>query len=262
MQNIIDKISEIEFGDIGVIAYSEFNQEKVISINEKLSVPLASAGKVAIAYCVAQLIEEGPYQWDNIVEDISFNPKEDSNIIYPHFQNRKALLLQDAVEVMIASHDSYVADSIVQFCGGWEKINKKIKTYFSNINIKQNPRDLDNKGELAQVFELLRAIFEGYKNNPEIWTPVINGLVRQRGEIEGIPTHFLNHMTGGLENVAVDIGILGEFSGSPILFVLGAKHLPNRNENKFVDERIIEVMQSLYTEYSNQDKQIKNETSI
>ncbi|WP_051541086.1 serine hydrolase [Caldalkalibacillus mannanilyticus] len=174
------------------------------------------------------------------------------NEIYPHFQNRENLALQDAIEVMIACHDSFVANRIVSFCGGWEKINKKIKSYFEKINITQNPSDMDNKGELSQVLGLLRLIFEGYKNNPELWIPIINGLVRQRGKIEGIPTHFLNHMTGGLENVVVDIGIIGEFSQNPFLYVLGAKNLSNRNNEKLADEKIIDAMKLLYNEYSNQ----------
>jgi hypothetical protein len=214
-------------------------------------VPLASSAKVAIAFCIAKLVEERHYKWNDIVEDISFNPDEDSNHIYPHFQNRETLALSEAVEVMIACHDSFVANRVVIFCGGWEGINKKIKSYFSNINITQNPRDLNNNGELSQMLELLRLIFQGYINNPELWIPIINGLVRQRGEVEGIPTHFLNHMTGGLDNVVVDIGIIGEFSQNPLLYVLGAKNLPNRYTEKLADEKIIDALKLLYSEYSN-----------
>ena len=177
---------------------------------------------------IAKLVEERHYKWTDIVEEVILNPEEDSNEVYPHFQNREYLALQDAVEVMIACHDSFVASRIVQFCGGWEMINKKINSYFKNINITQNPRDLNNNGELSQMLELLLLIFHGYKTSPELWSPIINGLVRQRGKIEGIPSHFLNHMTGGLDNVVVDIRIIGEFSKNPLLYVLGAKDLPNR----------------------------------
>ncbi|WP_100333980.1 serine hydrolase [Bacillus alkalisoli] len=256
MQNFIEKLKEIESGEIGIIVFSLLNQDKVVSINEEFSVPLASAAKVAIAFCVAKLVEEGRHNWNNVVTGISFNPKEDSKEIYPHFQTRETLTLQEAVEVMIACHDSSVADSIVQFCGGWEKINTKIKTYFVNINITQNPRNLENQGELIQVFEVLRLIFNGYKETPELWSPIITGLVRQRGEIDGIPTHLLNHMTGGLEDVVVDIGILGEFSKNPFLYVLGAKNLPNRNNYKVADELILEAMKLLYAEYLNQERKI------
>ncbi|MGE8203930.1 serine hydrolase [Heyndrickxia sp. NPDC080065] len=253
MQKILQKLSEIESGEIGIIVYSQLKQEIVCSFNKELSVPLASASKVAIAFCIVKLIKEGHYKWDDIVENISFNPEEDSNIIYPHFQNRETLALRDAVEVMITCHDSFVANRIVQFCGGWEKINIKIKSYFENINITQNPRDLDNNGNLNQVLELLCFIFEGYKNNPELWIPIINGLVRQRGAIEGIPTQSLNHMTGGLDNVVVDIGIIGEFSHNPLLYALGAKDLPNRNKNKLADKKIVDTMIILYSEYLNQE---------
>ncbi len=217
--------------------------------------PLASSAKIAIAFCIAKLVEERHYKWNDIVEDISFNPDEDSNHIYPHFQNRETLALSEAIEVMIACHDSFVANRVVQFCGGWEEINKKIKSYFNNINITQNPRDLDNNGELSQLLELLRLIFQGYINNPDLWIPIINGLVRQRGEVEGIPTHFLNHMTGGLDNAVVDIGIIGEFSQNPLLYVLGAKNLPNRYTDKVADEKIIDALKLLYGEYSNSQAQ-------
>ena len=252
MQKVIEKLLGIESGVVGIIIYSDLKQEIVCSINERLSIPLASAAKVAIAFCIAKLVEEGHYKWNDMVKGISFNTEEDSTEIYPHLQNRGTLALRDAVEVMIACHDSFVANRIVEFCGGWEKINKKMKAYFVNINIKQNPSDLDNKGELSQILDLLRGTFEGYKNNPELWIPIINGLVRQQGEIEGIPTHFLNHMTGGLDNVVVDIGIMGEFSKNPFLYVLGAKNLPNRYKVNFADQKIIEAMQLLYCTYLNQ----------
>ena len=247
---------ELESGEVGIIIYSQLKQDTVLSLNKGLSVPLASAANVAIAFCIAKLVEERHYKWTDIVEDVILNPEEDSNEVYPHFQNRENLALQDAVEVMIACHDNFVASRIVQFCGGWDLINKKIKSYFNNINITQNPIDLDNNGELSQMLELLRAILQGYKANPELWIPIINGLVRQRGEIDGIPNHFLNHMTGGLENVIVDIGIIGEFSQNPLLYVLGAKDLPNRYEDKLADEIIIDAMKLLYDEYLNQEAEL------
>lgn len=254
MQKVIEKLKEIETGEVGIIIYSN-EQDIVWSLNKELLVPLASSAKVAIAFCIAKFVEERHFKWNDIVEDISFNPDEDSYQIYPHFLNRKALALSEAVEVMIACHDSFVANKIVQFSGGWESINKKIKSYFININITQNPRDLDNNGELSQMLELLRLIFQGYINNPELWIPIINGLVRQRGEVEGIPTHFLNHMTGGLDNVVVDIGIIGEFSQNPLLYVLGAKNLPNRYTEKIADEKIIDALKLLYGEYLNSQAQ-------
>lgn len=254
MQKVIEKLLEIEVGEVGIVVYSDFKEEIVCSINEGLSVPLASSAKVAIGFCVSKLVEEGQYKWNDLVKSISFNPEEDSRELYPHFQNRDSLALRDAVEVMIACHDSFVANRIVDFCGGWEKIINKLKSYYININIKENPRDINNNGELRQILELLRLIFEGYKNKPELWVPIINGLVRQRGEIEGIPSYFLNHMTGGLDNVVVDLGIIGEFSQNSFLYVLGAKNLPNRYKDKLADEKIIEVMKLIYSEYKEGNK--------
>lgn len=260
MEKVLEKLKELESGEVGIIIYSQVKQDILLSLNKGLLVPLASAGKVAIAFCVAKLVEERLYKWTDIVKDVVLNPVEDSNKVYPHFQSRENLSLQDAVEVMIACHDSFVAERIVQFCGGWEMINNKTKSYFKNINITQNPRDLENNGELSEMLELLRVIYQGYKTNPDLWIPVINGLVRQRGDIEGIPSHFLNHMTGGLDNVVVDMGIMGEFSKNPLLFVLGAKELPNRHKEKLADEIIIDAMKLIYDEYCNQEVDQENKS--
>lgn len=256
MQKVIEKLNEIESGEIGIIIFSDLKQEIVGSLNEELTIPLASAAKVAIGFCIAKLVEERHYKWNDIVEDIRFNPEEDSNVVYPHFQNRESLALGDAIEVMIACHDSFVASKIVQFCGGWEKINEISKLYFTTINITENPRDIQNSGKLSQLLELLRLIFQGYKTNPALWQPIINGLIRQQGNIEGIPSYLLNHMTGGLDNVVVDLGIIGEFSQNPLLYVLGARDLPNRYIETLADEKIIDAMKLIYEEYRKQKQMI------
>lgn len=260
MEKVLEKLKELESGEVGIIIFSQVKQDIVLSLNKGLTVPLASAAKVAIAFCIAKLVEENHFKWTDIVEDILLNPEEDSHELFPHFQNRENLALKDAVEVMIACHDHFVAYRIVQFCGGWKLINDKIKLYFNTINITQDPRDLDNNGVLSQMLELLQAIFQGYKTNPDLWIPIVNGLVRQRGDIEGIPSHFFNHMTGGLDNVIVDIGIMGEFSNAPLLYVLGAKNLPDRNKEQFTDEIIIDALKLLYDEYRNQEVELENES--
>lgn len=253
MQEVIEKLKEIESGEVGIIIYSQKKQSVVSTFNKELEVPLASSAKVAIGFCIAKWVENGFLKWNDVIEGIRLNPEENSNEIYPHFQQRKTLALRDAVEVMIACHDSFVASSIIQFCGGWEKVNKEIKLHFKNINITQNPMDLHNSGKLSQILELLCLIFQGYKTKPELWTPIIGGLIRQQDQIKGLPNHFLNHMTGGLENVVVDIGIIGEFSQNPLLYVLGASNLPNRYNNQLADKKIIEATRLLYQEYLNQE---------
>ena len=257
MQKVTEKLKEIESGEVGLVVYSQFEKSIVYSMNQNLIVPIASAAKVVIGYIIAKLVEEKKVNWCDSIEEISLNPKEDSHEIYPHLQNRKTLTIREAVEVMIACHDSFVANSIVQFCGGWDKVNAEIKLNFNKINIIQNPRNLENQGELSQLLELLYQIFVGYRENPELWTPIINGLVRGQEKIDGIPHYFLNHMTGGLDNVVIDIGIMGGFHQHPFLYVLGVKNLPNRSENQLADQKISEAMKLLYKEYL--DQEIKNE---
>lgn len=153
---------------------------------------------------------------------------------------------------MIACHDSFVANRIVQVCIGWEKVNKQIKSHFSKINITQDPRDIDNSGEVNQVLELMCSIFEQYQTKPELLAPVVNGLIRQQGEVKGVPHHMVNHMTGGLDNAIIDIGILGEFQKNPYLYVLAAKNLPNRSDSVEADNKIVQAMKLLFEEYLKQ----------
>lgn len=252
MNKVIDKLIEIDIGEIGIILFSSKERRYDIALNSELTVPLASAAKVAIAFCVAKWIEENTYNWEDLVNEISFNPEEDSKELYPHLQNRKSLPLREAVEVMIACHDSNVAKCIVNYCGGWKKINNLIQSYFPTISITENPRDIENKGQLNHMLEVMIHIFQGYKTHPLHWTPIINGLVRQKGDINHIPTHHLNHMTGGLDNVVIDIGIIGDFNEDPFIFAVAANNLPNRFTNQAADNKIMEAMNLLYEGYLKQ----------
>ena len=249
LDKVFEKLKEIKDGTVGLLVYSTEKSSFLGSVNDEIMVPLASAAKVAIGYCIAEWIEEGKYNWDDIVENISFNPAEDSNELYPHFQGRTSLGLGEAVEVMIACHDSFIAREVVQYCGGWEKINEAVQASFPTLYVTENPRDAENKGQLDQVLSLMIHIYNQYKTNPPIWTPILNGLVRQKGEVVGIPSFHLNHMTGGLDNVIVDVGIIGDFNENPLIFALGAIDLPNRYNNKVADQKIIEAMGILYNEY-------------
>lgn len=249
MNKVIDKLKEIDTGEVGIEIYSSKEQRNNISLNGELIVPLASAAKVAIGFCVAKWVDEELFIWDDLVEEVMFNPKEDSKELYPHLQNRESLPLREAVEVMIACHDSSVAKCIVNFCGGWKKLNKSIESYFPTINITENARDIENKGQLNSLLEIIIHIFQGYKTQPLLWTPIINGLVRQKGDINHIPTHHLNHMTGGLDNVVIDIGMIGDFNDNPFIYAVGAMNLPDRFNNQAADNKIVEAMNLLYDEY-------------
>ena len=150
---------------------------------------------------------------------------------------------------MIACHDSFVANCIVEFCGGWYEVNRKIKTFFTGINITENPRDYNNQGVISQLLDIMCLFSEEYEKKPNIWAPIMNGLVRQQDEIHGIPSYLVNHMTGGLEQVIVDMGFIGELHQNPLLYVMAAKNLPNRSENKDADFKIMEVINLIYKEY-------------
>ncbi|WP_137789368.1 serine hydrolase [Bacillus sp. E(2018)] len=256
MQNVVSSFKTVESDQVGLIVYSTKQQEVVCSFNSGLVVPLASAGKVVIAYCVTRWVENGLFHWNDLIKDIQLDKEENSAVLFPHFQESRSLSLGSLVEVMISCHDSKAADSIVQFCGGWEKVNTEINRSYKHINLSSNPRDVENKGRISEVLSVLKAIFEGYHRHPQLWLPVMNGLVRPQDHFEGIPNHMLNHMSGGFETLVVDIGILGEFHQHPLLYVLGATDLPNRYTNTFSDERIVESMKLMYHEYTIQRKQM------
>lgn len=202
MQAVIKKIKEIQIGQVGILVYSTKNGNIVATHNNELYVPLASAAKVAIGFAVARMVKDKQINWNDTLHHIKFNPNEDSVQLYPHLQGRTTLTLSKAVEVMIACHDSYIAHSVVMHCGGWETVR-------------------ENVGELNQVLSLLVHIFQGYKSEPELWEPIINGMVRQQGDYEGIPYYHLAHMTGGLSTAIINIGIIGMFHKFPFLYVIG-----------------------------------------
>ena len=55
MKKVHEKLKELESGEVGIIIYSQLKHDIVLSLNKGLSVPLASAAKVAIAFCIAKL---------------------------------------------------------------------------------------------------------------------------------------------------------------------------------------------------------------
>ncbi|EJR54966.1 hypothetical protein IIM_01906 [Bacillus cereus VD107] len=196
------------------------------------------------------MVKDKQISWNDILHHIKFNPNEDSAQLYPHLQGRNIFSLSKAVEMMIACHDSYIAQSIVMHCGGWDTVREYVSTYFTKIHIQDNPRDEQNVGELNQIHSLLVHIFQGYKSEPELWEPIINGMVRQQGDYEGIPYYHIAHMTGGLPTATINIGIMGMFHEFPFVYVIGGKDLPDRFNNKMVDETITEALKCLYREYT------------
>lgn len=223
METVINKIKEVQSNYVGMAIYSTKNNRIVASYNSELNIPLASAAKLVIGFVVTQMVKENKHNWNDILHYIKFNPHEDSAQLYPHLQGRTSLTLSQAVEVMIACHDSYVAQSVVMHCGGWDAVKMYAQTYFSKIHIQENARDEKNVGELSEVLALFIQTFQGYKSEPELWEPIISGMVRQQGEYEEIPYYHITHMTGGLLTATINIGIIGMFNEFPLLYVIGEK---------------------------------------
>ncbi|MCA0969268.1 class A beta-lactamase-related serine hydrolase [Halobacillus litoralis] len=246
MSKVIGKLLEIEKGTQAAVIYSTKDREVVSSIHEDELFPLASAAKLAVGYAVAQQVKRGELTWEHTVDDVTFNPLEDSEEIYPHYQGRTSLSLREAVEVMIAAHDTAVAEAVVQVGGGWKQIHDLVQKDFRTMDLQEDPRDVRNQASAADMFYLIQRIYDGYQQDPQTFGPVISGLVRQQDHMLQVPSHHLNHMTGGLEHAIVDIGILGSFHEYPFLYVVAVKDVPDRRHHKRADEKVIETIQRLY----------------
>ncbi len=251
VNEVIKKLSEIQTGEVGIIIYFPAEKNVIASFNGDLNVPLASAGKVAIGFVVTKWVQLNRFSWNETVHGIEYDEKEDSKELYPHLQGMKELTLKNTVEVMVACHDNLIAKSVVEHCGGWNAFNEELQKFFHSINLKPNPMDLENSGNLNELFILLNEVYEGYNSDSRLWEPVVNGLVRQQGPIEGIPGHHLNHMTGGLPTALVHLGMLGEFHQNPLLYVIGVKNLPNRSENGEADVKIAQALRMMYRQKEN-----------
>ncbi|WP_162038496.1 serine hydrolase [Chengkuizengella sediminis] len=230
-------------GKYGSIVYSTQEKKEVYSSNSDLIVPLASAGKIFIGFAFARWVEEGIFNWNTIIDNIKFDPKEDGHIVYPHLQNRNSLPLHKVIEVMIACHDNFLADCVVSYAGGWTKINEKIRLEFASINLTKNPYSAKNNGNLRDLFLALSAIFYGYQQTPELFAPIISGMIRQQSGLDNIPKEHYTHLGGGLRDLILDVGILGIFTENPVLYVIAGKDVPSRNVS---DELVSQFLHEVY----------------
>ncbi|MEI5907918.1 serine hydrolase [Bacillus spongiae] len=245
----LEVLKPITTGDYGAVVYSIKDNKQLFSQNSNMVVPLASAGKLLIGLAIAKWVKGGQVLWNTTVPSIFFDPHEDSSIVYPHLQGRESLSLEEAVEVMIACHDNAVAKRVVDFLGGWEKIHKKIQEDYPTIHLLANPRDPKNEGSIHDLFHALMEIYRGYKNSPDIFSPIITGMVRQQEAIEEIPKQHLAHMTGGLPDFILDMGVLGEFTKQPLLYVLVGNQVPNRSKCAESDQIMENSLRELYRQY-------------
>ncbi|AYC30076.1 serine hydrolase [Paenisporosarcina cavernae] len=246
MLEILSKIDETNEGVFAYAIASVRGNQNLHSFQTNEVMPLASAAKVAIAYAVTKLVEAQHLSWEDKLDDVLFDPKEDSNELYPHLIGRSSIQLGEAIEVMIACHDSIVAKLIVTCAGGWEKINRLISEKFPSMHVTENPRDDKNIGTVEDLFAMMNQIRSGYERNPFRWSPIIRGLVRQRGENGIVPSHLISHMTGGLEQALLNIGFIGNYAGEQYIYAIAAKNVPNRSENTTADMLAKEFIENIY----------------
>ncbi|WP_250886579.1 serine hydrolase [Bacillus sp. SM2101] len=151
---------------------------------------------------------------------------------------------------MIACHDNVIAKHIVSYIGGWEKVNNKLRDEnFNSFNLTKNPQDTQNYGSINDLLNILIKIYDGYQTQPEIFIPLMTGMVRQQDAHRQIPKQYLVHMTGGLHDLILDIGILGHFSKTPYLYVIAGNNIPNRLKNSESDNNVANILFDVYREW-------------
>jgi len=69
MQKVVRSLKTVESDQVGIIIYSTKQQEVVCSFNSNLIVPLASASKIVIGYCVTRWVEKGLFHWNDLIKD-------------------------------------------------------------------------------------------------------------------------------------------------------------------------------------------------
>ncbi|KGX88292.1 serine hydrolase [Pontibacillus marinus] len=247
MDKLIDCFKK-QSGTWGISVHSAQDLDRSIQINELETYPLASAGKVAMGYGIAKLVEEGEMNWDDVVSEVKVDPREDSEQLYPHWQRRDTLQLRQVVEGMIACHDVELAKACANQLGGFSRIQSQIDKNFLSINVTEDPRDEENRGQLVEIAKLVQTIYNSYQQDPDTWEPVIQGMVRMQDKHVRIPYYHQVNMTGGLPGSLIEISVLGAFQENPYIVVIAAKGLENREE---ADRLVDDIMYPLYNMWKN-----------
>jgi ribosomal-protein-alanine N-acetyltransferase len=139
-------------------------------------------------------------------------------------------------------------ESLVSVTFGWSSLKQRIEQDYPDIQIDQNPQDLNkNIGRLDEVVRLLHGIVIGYKERPTLWRPLIEGMVRQRDKYPDIPSHHHMNMTGGLPTALIEVGMLGSITNTnSMLYVISGNNLPDRHTTSISDEAVMKTIRLLY----------------
>lgn len=243
----LDEIKDLD-GDCSVFVRRAKSGKTVVDYQSDLMLPLASAAKLVIASMAVDAVKRGEVTWDTIVPNVEFDKNEDSHILYPHLQGITELELRDVVEVMIACHDQNLAQAVVSLFGGWFSIQSRIARRYLDIRVHRNPQDIEkNAGRLDVLMQIVRDAVLGYRKNPALWRPMIAGMVRHRDKPQGITSYHVANMTGGLPNVTIDIGILGNINDdNALIYAVAGKNLPDRSFYQSADETLAEMVRLMY----------------
>lgn len=247
MSQGIVQLFENKRGSYGVIVRNRLG-ETVFDYNSSDWFPLASAGKVALATLVAWAVADKDLSWSLELDSVALDPEEDSATLYPHLQGMQKLPLRNVVEIMIACHDKNCADAVANLLGGWTHVESLVTRRFPGVRVNRDPRNQEeNIGQLRSVLDVIQGVISGFLATPNVFEPVVAGLVRMVDKTDGIPFHEQWNMTGGLPTSLINTGVLGDpMSERYLLYAIAGRDVANRYETRESDELISSVLNMLY----------------
>ncbi|MFS1511470.1 hypothetical protein VQL36_03390 [Chengkuizengella sp. SCS-71B] len=71
-------------------------------------------------------------------------------------------------------------------------------------------------------------------------------MIRQRSGLDNIPKEHYTYLGGGLKDLILDVGILGNFTEHPVLYVIAGKDVPSR---KVSDKLVSQFLHKVYCDW-------------
>lgn len=160
----------------------------------------------------------------------------------------QTLQLRNVVKIMIACHDKNCADAVANLLGGWTHVESLATRRFSGLRVHRDAlNEKENSGKLVSILDVIQGIISGYLSTPNVFEPVVAGLVRMVDKTDGIPFHEQWNMTGGLPTALIDTGVLGDpMSGRYLLYAIAGRDVANRYDTQESDKFISEALNMLY----------------
>lgn len=237
-------------GSAGAVALSLPEGRTLFSEGEDDRLPLASSGKLPVAWAAAKAVGTGALAWGQVIGGLAMQRGHECEQVYPHLSTRTELELRDAVEVMVACADQGYATMIARLLGGWDEVQRRVASAYLAMRVSVDTMDTErNSAPLSSAAQLALDIGRGYRNDPRIWLPVVTGMLRWRFKVDDVPPHLVFNVQGGGGGSAVDFGVLGDLATGPaVAYAVGIKGIPD-DHMEGVYESAERVIRSIFREH-------------